>query len=165
MASIIQQRNLIWQQQDLYNTDIRIMQIMQIAAEQIMPTTAKESTPFTTDQNHARKWWSYQLWLQLLVRCFGFWIDSSKKIHNLRRKDSYEWSLRFFCIPKKIRTKKKPWLDCSSQGEEKSGDYLLSQPLAASTIGDEGLDFWVRDGIRYFPLSMVTRKRFLNADR
>ena len=43
---------------------------------------------------------------------------------------------------------------------KKLGDDLLSHTLVCSTIGDERLDFWVRDGIRYFPFSNVTKQNF-----
>jgi hypothetical protein len=41
---------------------------------------------------------------------------------------------------------------------KKPGGALLSRALVHSTIGEEGLDFRVRNGIGYFPFSMTTRK-------
>ena len=56
--------------------------------------------------------------------------------------------------------KKKAPVSFPTGAEEKTGSYLLSHTLAYSTIGDERLNCWVRDGIRCFPLSMTARKNF-----
>ena len=42
--------------------------------------------------------------------------------------------------------------------KEKLGNVLLFHTLVYSTIGDEGLNCWVRDGIRCLSFSMVTKK-------
>lgn len=42
--------------------------------------------------------------------------------------------------------------------KEKLGSDLLFHTLVCSTIGDEGLDFRVRNGIGYFPFSIAAKK-------
>jgi hypothetical protein len=44
---------------------------------------------------------------------------------------------------------------------KKTGGDLLSHTLVCSTIDDEGLDFRVRNGVGYFPLSIAAEKILL----
>jgi hypothetical protein len=71
--------------------------------------------------------------------------------------------LRPIPFPYSTIGKKKAPLEYSPTGRKKElGNDLLSHTLVYSTIGEEGLDFRVRNGIGYFPFSIVTKQNFLS---
>jgi hypothetical protein len=66
------------------------------------------------------------------------------------------------CSTRFAKAKKKPWKANLPGRKKKLGNDLLSHTLVCSTIGDEGLDFWVRYGIRYFPFSNITKQNWMS---